>query len=662
VCCSPTRAITIARSNSIVGAGSAAAKTVQLVAALLSLLFIAGCGQGYGDDDVRHWLTDFESNFESGEHEVISKLAEKQISKPAIKHYHHLSSNTPTTRKRTAAYRKEGQRVRKNPPIFIDQPIDWAANPANDQNWLYQKNALYIAQPFMKYFSQVGNLEDLKVVERLVLDWIHFNLTQNRGNSFKWHDMSTGIRATALAFVLDHTLRAPEIDVPALRSLIKAAALHAEELANPKKLATSNHAYFQLVGLAAICRTLDALKDCSAHMRYANDQMERLISSQFSSEGVQREHAPDYHFYSLKKARKVLDTGWFSLPEVVEKTLRRAESNNDWFYHPNGTTAMIGDTARGRPGAGSFERSLPADPPGQYGKVFPESGYAILRSPWEESPPNLHSYLIFWAGEERPGHNQDHSYAHSHADNFTFEWSEAGIPILVDSGKYSYDRDEWRRYFVSTRAHNTIEIDGKDHDNVMSIDDPDMEDKAPRITAFESGKRLQFIEAVISHQPSDVKHRRLLVLRPGEWLAVVDMLESNSAHEFTQWFHLHEDWEADITESGLSATQEKNKLAVDPLGETVVDVNLLRGATKPRIQGWISTKYLERQPNQAIGVTTQGENVILTTLLRWNSTTELEASKVSSINDELQVCWTSGGRVSGFTFNQTKALQLTQCE
>src|SRR5262249_62005662 len=54
-------------------------------------------------------------------------------------------------------------------------------------------------------------------------------------------------------------------------------------------------------------------------------------------------------------------------------------------------------------------------------------------------------------------------YGHGHADALSLSACVRGEGLLIDPGTYGYNLGEkWRRYFRSTRAHNTVTVDGLD--------------------------------------------------------------------------------------------------------------------------------------------------------------------------------------------------------
>ena len=82
-------------------------------------------------------------------------------------------------------------------------------------------------------------------------------------------------------------------------------------------------------------------------------------------------------------------------------------------------------------------------------KAFPNAGYYIRQ---EEAYA-----LLIDSGQIGPPHMP----GHGQCDCLSFEMSIKGIPVFVNSGTYQYQGDK-RKYFRSTRAHNTVMIDGSE--------------------------------------------------------------------------------------------------------------------------------------------------------------------------------------------------------
>ena len=79
--------------------------------------------------------------------------------------------------------------------------------------------------------------------------------------------------------------------------------------------------------------------------------------------------------------------------------------------------------------------------------IYPEMGWATLRSSWE----NDATLLAVKSG---------YTWNHAHADAGSFILFKQGAPLIIDSGTCSYQRSEYSTYYRQSRAHNVILFDG----------------------------------------------------------------------------------------------------------------------------------------------------------------------------------------------------------
>jgi len=79
--------------------------------------------------------------------------------------------------------------------------------------------------------------------------------------------------------------------------------------------------------------------------------------------------------------------------------------------------------------------------------IYPEMGWSIMRSSWE----NDATLLAMKSG---------YTWNHAHADAGSFILFKQGTPLIIDSGTCAYDRREYHEYYCQSRAHNVILFDG----------------------------------------------------------------------------------------------------------------------------------------------------------------------------------------------------------
>jgi len=184
------------------------------------------------------------------------------------------------------------------------------------------------------------------------------------------------------------------------------------------------------------------------------------IPEQIRADGCHFEQSPMYHLRAAYALTCLLNTGDEELAAQVREPLARMLGAALRLCHPDGEIALLGDSAfrvQNRPEdlwdwwvrvAKHSDAAARVDP-----EVFalPDSGYYGARH------PNGH-YLICDAGPLGP----DYQMGHAHGDLFSFELSLSGHRVICDSGVHGYDGDRYRAHCRSTRAHNTVEVEGED--------------------------------------------------------------------------------------------------------------------------------------------------------------------------------------------------------
>lgn len=243
----------------------------------------------------------------------------------------------------------------------------------------------------------------------------------------------------------------------------------------------------------------------------------------------------------------------------------------------------------GHRGAREFSK-LDSIPPEYKSRAFREGGYFIMRNGWEE---NAHHLLIDCG---YTGLGTDGLGGHGHNDILHFTLSAWGRPFIVDSGTYIFfGSEEWRNYFRSTSAHNTVVIDGKETSEFGKGLFKIKSNVKPILNDWDSDGEYDFFSG--SHTgytrlKSPVLHtREILFVKESYWI-INDILEAKGRHELEVFFHLAP-MPIDIDKTTLSARTNNTdgpNLVIIPVG-----TKDLKGDIE---EGWISNYYgmKERAP------------------------------------------------------------------
>jgi uncharacterized heparinase superfamily protein len=290
--------------------------------------------------------------------------------------------------------------------------------------------------------------------------------------------------------------------------------------------------------------------------RMAMALLQREIPEQILSDGGHFERAPGYH---LRVLEVLGDIAALAPTPSIESAVDRMRTFLAIITPPNGRLPLFKDTV------------LPDTPieirAPQPSRWLEPSGYAVIRNDARGD------HLIADFGRVCP----DYLPAHAHADMFSYELTIGGQPVVVDSGVYEYAEGEWRTWFRSTAAHNTVSVDGRDQSEMWG--------------SFRVGRRAHVTQATWNETPerttidathdgyAPLLHRRVITAlhEPRLWL-VLDRLSGAAGHVARSFIHLHPD---------------HPQLAFTPLGPVTVS----------EADGWYSEHFGVKRTNRVITLT-----------------------------------------------------------
>lgn len=169
------------------------------------------------------------------------------------------------------------------------------------------------------------------------------------------------------------------------------------------------------------------------------------------------------------------------------------------------------------------------------------SGYFVCR--------NGDDAIIIDCGSIGP----DYQPGHAHCDTLSFEFALDGRRVGVDSGVHDYEPSPERAYARSTKAHNTVVVDGEEQSEIWGV--------------FRVARRARPLEARMERRPDGSVwftgahdgytrlqgrpvHRRNITYDGKETWIIEDRLEGNGVHCMESYLHIHPDYH--VVKNGAS--------------------------------------------------------------------------------------------------------------
>jgi hypothetical protein len=459
-----------------------------------------------------------------------------------------------------------------------------------------------------------------------VLSWIRQNPL---GFGINWYSsLEIGIRLISWIFGFHFFRSSSRFMKRASKLFLKSLYQQVDFLYNHLTLTEevrNNHIIGEAAALIFVGCLFDEFKDADKWLHTGLQIFEHELIAQTFSDGVNKEQATSYHRFVLDfllliivLTRRGAILPSTQLEEILEKMLNYVMCAT----MPNGGIPMIGDADDGRGylfdecaefwdfrdllavGAVLYERpdykfvakdfgeeafwllgpeglhafdEFESKIPQDTSFSFPQAGHYVLREDWIADS----DFAFFKCGPF--GLGGDGFCAHSHCDLLSFILSIQGIPIIVDSGTYTYHgllRDQFR----ITSAHNTVIIDN--HEQAKPIRHFGWQTVPQAKCLLWEGNKV-----VGSMQTTpDVTHKRELGYSKNKVWEINDTFQGKGVHEISWFFHFHPDLL-------LRWNDESNRIVVESNKYSFVEFLLPIGVQVQLKSGWYSAGYGRKERN-----------------------------------------------------------------
>jgi hypothetical protein len=463
----------------------------------------------------------------------------------------------------------------------------------------------------------------------LVEDWREHNPV---GRGIHWHTaMEVAIRACNWIAGYYFFCESKSLSTKFWLDFVRSLYVHGVFIRNHLEYArrSGNHLLAGLVGLVFLGIFFRDTREGRAWLERGVRSIAEEMQTQVYPDGVDYEQSISYHRFVLElfsTATILCQHNGIRLEQSFMQRLERMFEFVQHYTRPNGSVPLVGDADDGRLfrfsmsddpndhrhllsvgailfdrgdfkhsagrfsqdalwlfGGEGFERHqlLRTDAPSVGSRAFPDGGFYIVRS------EQIHLFID--AGEigmrGRGGHG--------HNDTLSFEFWVNGEPLIVDSGTYAYTFDvRARQEFRSTRAHNTLVVDGKEIAEFKGLWRIVKDRTRPKVLYWSVGEHSEVLRAEHHAYAPIIVRRRFELEKPFGRLVITDEIEGSGRRCVESFLHCAPGVQLEIVDANvIHAVTSKQKFRISTT------------AGKPEIlETWCSPSYGVRMRNRTLRI------------------------------------------------------------
>ena len=466
--------------------------------------------------------------------------------------------------------------------------------------------------------------QSIQLIERQLHDWVVEN-PYMRGIHYV-SAMESALRIIAVCYAVDIARENIFQESTIWNDMLNVIETHACLMEQRLSLYSSagNHTIAEAVGLLYAGSLFPELKKAEIWKHKGKEILAHEADQQIFADGGGAEQT----FWYLLFISDLL-----GLAHVLLTSKNESEKNIEQaFQRASAFLSCLGDSPSSLPDVGdrddgyalsrflriSFKR---ASGKNAFVKTFQASGYTLCK-------PIDDVKILFDHGAL----GMPPSYGHGHADALSLIVLLKDKEIFVDSGTYGYAVERnWRQYFKSTAAHNTVTVDDRDQATYLNGFMWKDAYSSGLIHRQEEQDKTLLLAKHNGYAQIGVIHYRGLYIDHANGVVILDRLVGDGNHKLTLRWHVGDELEVDVKEFVVNADFPLRISIPD-----VVDVKL-KYAEKSELGGWKSFSYGKKSPITTIEASYEGALPHdFCTYISWGNASELHAKDSKYYLEKLQ--------------------------
>ncbi|MFC4661445.1 alginate lyase family protein [Oceanobacillus aidingensis] len=499
--------------------------------------------------------------------------------------------------------------------VEIKDGIDWKQDPFNNGTWCYYLHSLSSINYLMNAYEDEKKSVYIDKAKEIIKSWEEANNSSEKSVSkYAWKDHSTANRVVAIIYFWSIYINSELYEEEFEHQLILLLEKHGEFLyADRNYNFRNNHGVYQDRALIELSTIFPQISNSQLWYEKAVERLLTYVNKFVSEKGVHRENSSSYHILMLRLLREIDNFLSYHGKQIskLRNTIFKMEEYLAYIVKPNGIVPMTGDSG---PDSVRFihmseiknPKMLYVRSKGKKGEkpvkeiVYEDDGVAIFKDTLKKKKE---LYIYFTASF--------HSLAHKHADDLSFLLTIGDTDFFVDSGKYNYqENDEYRKYFRSTLAHNSVTVDRKTYELKSA------QLRKSKVIKYGINHDYNYVVGIHELYPGVKIERTLIYLKKMSSVLIHDKLQSSKTHTYSQIFNIGKDVEVtSLTKKKilLKSTADEKEIELLQVNH-VTEYKHYFGEEAP-IAGWQSSKFNEKYPINQLRFSNKSDNLEYKTII-----------------------------------------------